>query len=323
MFDYLGAANAAANTMLGVANMYLTSQAKYDDRRFASEMYERQKADNLENWNRMNEYNSPSSQMRRFSDAGLNANLMFGQGTPGNASSAADTGQYKPVYGPVPQLDKLDILGKYFQVQNMKLQNQMLSEQIDESITRQNKNAAEKDYIKAMQPLRENIAAMQYDNMVVQHSNLQHMQTILGYYTVGEQDENDNYIKGSSYAEKDMIYRTAENFQRVQNLIASRRLTVAQVATELMKPNVMSAQITKLQADANLSNEQAKVVYMGAVGSFLQAVTSANKNVVQKHGTNPLNTFWNALDDLPGIGDNGYWNDIMNSLIQDIPQLLK
>lgn len=40
----------------------------------------------LESWNRMNEYNSPASQMARYRDAGLNPNLVFSQGTPGNAT---------------------------------------------------------------------------------------------------------------------------------------------------------------------------------------------------------------------------------------------
>ena len=40
-------------------------------------------------WNLMNEYNSPSSQMQRYQEAGLNPNLIYQQGTPGNASSTA------------------------------------------------------------------------------------------------------------------------------------------------------------------------------------------------------------------------------------------
>ena len=40
-------------------------------------------------WNLMNEYNSPSAQMQRFKEAGLNPNLIYTQGTSGNASSAA------------------------------------------------------------------------------------------------------------------------------------------------------------------------------------------------------------------------------------------
>lgn len=42
---------------------------------------------NLEMWNMQNEYNTPKAQMDRFKDAGLNPNLIYGQGSPGNASN--------------------------------------------------------------------------------------------------------------------------------------------------------------------------------------------------------------------------------------------
>lgn len=44
------------------------------------------KQNTLEMWNLMNEYNTPSAQMTRFKEAGLNPMLIYGQGTPGNAS---------------------------------------------------------------------------------------------------------------------------------------------------------------------------------------------------------------------------------------------
>ena len=43
----------------------------------------------LEQWNRMNEYNTPVMQMQRLKDAGLNPNLMYSQGNVGNATSYA------------------------------------------------------------------------------------------------------------------------------------------------------------------------------------------------------------------------------------------
>lgn len=45
-------------------------------------------AHNVDMWNKQNEYNSPSAQMSRLKAAGLNPNLMYGQGSTGNASSA-------------------------------------------------------------------------------------------------------------------------------------------------------------------------------------------------------------------------------------------
>lgn len=49
---------------------------------------EKQNEFNLEMWNLQNAYNTPQAQMKRFEEAGLNPNLIYGQGTPGNATSA-------------------------------------------------------------------------------------------------------------------------------------------------------------------------------------------------------------------------------------------
>lgn len=57
---------------------------------------------NVDMWNRTNQYNSPAEQMKRYAQAGLNPNLIYGQGNSGNASNAptfealAEPG-YKPV----------------------------------------------------------------------------------------------------------------------------------------------------------------------------------------------------------------------------------
>ena len=42
---------------------------------------------NVEMWKMQNDYNNPRNQMARFTDAGLNPNLMYGKGTPGNATT--------------------------------------------------------------------------------------------------------------------------------------------------------------------------------------------------------------------------------------------
>lgn len=42
---------------------------------------------NVEFWNMQNEYNTPFAQMQRFKEAGLNPNLIYGQGSSGNATT--------------------------------------------------------------------------------------------------------------------------------------------------------------------------------------------------------------------------------------------
>lgn len=66
---------------------------------FAREMYDRQRQDNLADYNMMNEYNSPAAQMARYKAAGLNPNLIYGQSNEGAAvrSTNAPTINPQPV----------------------------------------------------------------------------------------------------------------------------------------------------------------------------------------------------------------------------------
>lgn len=102
---------------------------------------------NLEMWNKQNQYNTPSAQMQRFKDAGLNPNLIYGQGTPGNAVSLpkyqAPTVDYKHM---IP--DAVGMLGKYqdltlgkAQIDNAKAQNDLIKANTTVSLL----NAGHKD----------------------------------------------------------------------------------------------------------------------------------------------------------------------------------
>ena len=57
--------------------------------KYNTEMANLQNQYNIDMWQRNNEYNSPSAQMQRLKSAGLNPNLMYGQGSTGNSSSPA------------------------------------------------------------------------------------------------------------------------------------------------------------------------------------------------------------------------------------------
>ena len=50
-------------------------------------MYQMQRNDAIADWNMQNEYNSPEAQMRRLRDAGLNPNLVYGNGADATSAS--------------------------------------------------------------------------------------------------------------------------------------------------------------------------------------------------------------------------------------------
>lgn len=87
----------------------------YLNYRYQTRLAEQQNQYNLDMWNLQNEYNSPAAQMRRYQEAGLNPALMYGQVTPGNATSAP--AQHVPN---APDFRDLRELAKAFNIEGIK-----------------------------------------------------------------------------------------------------------------------------------------------------------------------------------------------------------
>lgn len=71
-------------------------QNEYNER-----MWQRDNQYNEQRWNIENQYNSPMEQMKRFKEAGLNPNLIYGQQSQGGSISAGN--QDTPMQSPVTQ----------------------------------------------------------------------------------------------------------------------------------------------------------------------------------------------------------------------------
>ncbi len=101
---------------------------------YADKNYRKQRQDNLSDWERENLYNSPQAQMKRFQEAGLNKNLVYGQGSAGNAGSVNTATQQSADFNP-HTFDKIgstpldainaiyDLEGKKVAVDNLKVDN--------------------------------------------------------------------------------------------------------------------------------------------------------------------------------------------------------
>lgn len=159
----------------GGVNWLSGNQIQSGNENLTREMFERQKEENerirlssladrdeqlarakefsVAMWDKQNDYNSPQAQMERLEKAGLNKNLMYGQGTTGLATTISQPAP-KPVEGesakigvPLRSQDKPfgDLLNSYtalrnadLQRENMSAQNSLLETKIkqEEEITR-------------------------------------------------------------------------------------------------------------------------------------------------------------------------------------------
>lgn len=106
-------------------------------RRYATYMYDRQRADALADWKQQADYNSPAAQMGRLKEAGLNPNLVYGNGADAQMSSPVRSSN-APAWNPhAPQFDAGAIANSYFDTKiktatydNLKEQENVLRSQI-------------------------------------------------------------------------------------------------------------------------------------------------------------------------------------------------
>lgn len=101
-------AGSIANAVTSKKARKWQSQENERQRQYMSELASRQNQWNLEQWNRENAYNSPSNKMKLLKEAGLNPDLMYGQGagslqaasspqlTAGEAGPTMDYSKFMP-----------------------------------------------------------------------------------------------------------------------------------------------------------------------------------------------------------------------------------
>lgn len=96
----------AGQNIATVAGGYLSAAGErknmYSAHQYNMEMAKWQNETNIENWKMQNEYNSPLAQMQRLQEAGLNPNLVYGNGVTGNSSGAPASASTHPYQGGNP-----------------------------------------------------------------------------------------------------------------------------------------------------------------------------------------------------------------------------
>lgn len=137
---WLGAAIPAAINTIG--GLFGAHQQKKSGMELAKYQYSK----DLEMLRYQNEYNSPASQMARYKEAGLNPNLIYGQGSSGNMQSAP---QYPSVE--TPQLQQVfGSLGtQYQQARLMSAQADLTQQKVSESGVKQDLMRAQENLVKA------------------------------------------------------------------------------------------------------------------------------------------------------------------------------
>lgn len=137
----LGGIIAAGASLLG--NLFNIGSNKRTNQRqsdYNTDLYAKQRADALADWERNNAYNSPSQQMQRFKEAGLNPNLVYGNMQ--NAAPVRSTDAKAPDFV-APRIDTSqigDMVSNYYNIKQQDLaikQQQKALEMANEQIRSQ------------------------------------------------------------------------------------------------------------------------------------------------------------------------------------------
>lgn len=173
----IAAGASLAGSAINAGSQSATNQSQLS---YSREMYDKQRADALADWNRQNEYNSPAAQMTRFKEAGLNPNLIYGQQTQSPVVRSSSVEGYSPR---APQVDLgnaaamgLQGLSTYQDTQLKNVQTDLVKEQIKNASTDnllKTLDAAKKN---AESPYWQDIAKTSFDALKLQ--NEQRLQDI-------------------------------------------------------------------------------------------------------------------------------------------------
>ena len=119
-------------TNLATAGLNYAAQTRINRQQLAynREMYDRQRADALADFNMQNQYNSPMAQMARFSQAGLNPNLIYKQSNEGGSVRSTDAKAYNPTSPEFRPMDITSIIAQSQQSANIQAQTDLTNEKI-------------------------------------------------------------------------------------------------------------------------------------------------------------------------------------------------
>jgi len=129
--------NAIGGAIGGVASIIGQERANKANQRMA----EYQNQQNLQQWNRQNQYNSPTQQMQRLKEAGINPNMAYAKGTINNTTSSSpkmERADMKSVTQNMPNLGNFMSIAQIKQIKEQTEAQRLANEQTRINMGKQN-----------------------------------------------------------------------------------------------------------------------------------------------------------------------------------------
>lgn len=138
--ELLAGIQAGANMLSQGAQAFLQTKGAIMQRLWNQQDYNRQRKDALADWQMQADYNSPKAQMQRLREAGLNPNLVYGNGADAQMASPVRSSTINQTQYPVPKIDLggvangaietyMDVTMRQQQLDNLQKQGVLLDQQ--------------------------------------------------------------------------------------------------------------------------------------------------------------------------------------------------
>lgn len=237
MWPYLLAGGIAATGSLvnGLVN-------RWKDKRDQKEMMQYQNEINLRNWSLQNQYNTPSAQMQRLKDAGLNPNLIYQSGgavsQAGEIAAPSSSSFSQPTFPESPFSQYIDLMAQEIDRKSLDNETKSVEAQAEYAtamakMTDKQKEMIEKELGYKDRFLEQQVAMNNY-RMLVDFQTARHLESQTG---INQRDLDTYYMR---------LENTLEN-DRVQRMIG--RAGIAEIEKKIQQINTL---MTKTNQETKL-----------------------------------------------------------------------
>lgn len=213
-FPLVAAIGAGASLLGGLFNSQSQSNANRQQLQWQEKMYDKQRADSLSDWNMTNEYNSPTQQMLRLKQAGLNPHLVYGNGaTTTAAKMEASSAPFASLKA--PQIDPNGAIGAFTSLES---------------------NAATVDN------LRENVKSQQADQALKDAQRLKTLAEVPGAEAASAvaQGIQAHQIKAAELANENTIANTAKTLSDTEVNKLTADSNIKKNAADIIRSRIQS-----------------------------------------------------------------------------------
>lgn len=222
------------------ANLFTQNANRKRQQRHNREMAQLQHGHNMELLKYQLDYNTPSAQMQRYKDAGLNPNLVYSQGSPGNMQSAPS---YPNIQTTDQSIELPNLLSMYQQIANAKL----LETQADLNQIKGNESVQKQDLMRAQENL---VLANPYLNKTYMEALVQSLESKASMLQTQNRTISEIMTVTTGEGTKEMPMLMVKAEQEINALLQRNKILDLQ-SSNLETDNKIKAEVLKSKSFQN------------------------------------------------------------------------